>query len=126
MRNTSTCGSRFRVSTAATAELVVPRSTPIRNGVRGISHGPALPDVQLQSPAMFAVACVAPKLERPDLSDAALEHYGYDPIVCRGGQARVGLQRHLERTEFFEIVAPVLDDCPRRIALADRRREKPE
>src|SRR5262245_19333758 len=120
MRNTSVRGSRRRVSTAAMAELVVPRSTPIRNGVGGISHGSALADVQLQLPAICAVSRVAPELERPDLSDAALERHGDDPIVCRGGQARIGLERHLERTEFFEIVAPVLDDCPRRIALADR------
>src|SRR6202035_2544367 len=81
MRNTSARGLRRRVSTTATAELVVPRSTPIRNGVEGISCGSALADVQLQLPAMCAVRRVAPELERPDLSDPALERHGDDPLV---------------------------------------------
>src|SRR6186997_994980 len=106
--NTSTRGLGRRVSTAATAELVVPRSTPIRNGVGAISCGSALADVQLQLPAMCAVSCVAPEFERSDLCHDALERHGDDPIVCGGGQARVGRQRHFERAEFFEVVAPVL------------------
>src|SRR5262245_49044466 len=115
MWNTSARGLRGRVSTAAPAELVVPRSRPIGNRVGSISRGSPLADVQLQLPAIVAVFRVAPELERSNLSDPALERHGDDPIVCRGGQVRVGLQRHLERTELFEVVAPVLDDCPRRI-----------
>src|SRR5262245_18393328 len=126
MRNTSTRGLRLRVSTAATADLVVPRSTPIRNGVAGISRGLALADVQLEFPALNAVFRLAPELNCPDLGDPALERHRDDAIVCRRITAWVGIQRHLERTELFEIVAPVFDDRRRRIAFANRRRDEPE
>src|SRR5262252_2367572 len=121
MRTTSTRGFRRCVSTAATAELVVPRSIPIRNGGGAMSRGSGLADVQLQLPAMCTVLRQTPELECPDFRDPALERYGDDTFVRRG-EARVGLQRYLEGTELFEIVPPVLNDRSRRIALADRRR----
>ena len=65
-------------------------------------------DVQLQLPAFVAVPLVAPELERADFGDAALERHRREV----GGLAPAArpVERHLERTELLEVVAPVLDD----------------
>ena len=75
--HSATCAAAARVSTAATAQLVVPRSMPTRNAESGMLKPRAFgfPDVQLQLPAPVAVRARAPQLERADLGDAALERH---------------------------------------------------
>ena len=77
--------------------------------------GLALPDVQLELPAVAAAARDAPQLERADLGDAALERHR-----DRASSFPATRQRHLERAQLLEVVAPVLDQRARRVALARR------
>jgi len=65
-------GRRARVSTAATAQLVVPRSMPTRNTESEIlsSH---FSDIQFQLPPLVAIPLFAPELEGADFGDAAFE-----------------------------------------------------
>src|SRR5262245_64880326 len=99
---------------------------PIRNGVSGISRGSRLADVQLQLPAVGAGFLVAPELQRSDLGDTTLERHRDDAVAGPAGQRRRDFERHFERAQLLEIIAPVLDDGAWRIAFADRRREKAE
>src|SRR5258707_15237074 len=81
----------------------------------------ALADVQLQLPPVASIACHAPQLQRTDLVHMAFEadrHYGVF--------APRELQRDFKRTELLDLVAPVVDERARRVALADRGTEKPE
>src|SRR5689334_5410185 len=108
MLKTSTRGWRRRVSTAATAVLVVPRSIPIRNRLSGISRGSRLADVQLQLPAVGTLFLVAPELEGSDLRDPALERNGHHIVGGPTAQRGISFERHLERAQLLEVVAPVL------------------
>ena len=72
-----------RGSAQASAELVVPRSMPTTTRGRRGASGLALPDVQLELPALGAVAGDAPQLERADLGDAALERDRHGHVVLR-------------------------------------------
>src|SRR5581483_598158 len=144
----SRCGrGPLRASTNAQAEFVVPRSMPIRKGdacctgggfpmcqvamniraarndsLHGVAAGLlSLPDVELELPLPPAVAFSAPELERADLGHAAFERHG-----DHGSFLAVDGQRHLERPELLELVAPVLDQRAGCIALADRGAQEPE
>src|SRR5215207_7279999 len=80
-----------------------------------------LPDVELQLPALRAVARDAPDFERADLRHARLKADGQDRVLLA-----VHLQRDFERAQLFDLVAPVLDDGTYLVGLAHRRAEEAE
>ena len=101
-----------RVSTAATAELVVPRSMPIRNGVVGMSRGSALADVQLQLPPCSPSLSLHQSSSVPISVTRLSSVTGMTPSSADAAGSG-GVERHLERAELLEVVAPVLDDASR-------------
>src|SRR5580692_1965311 len=73
--------------------------------------------IQFQFPPPFAVPLVAPQLERADFGHAAFERDRRE-IACLTSAVRG--QRHLERPDLLEVVAPLLDQRAGPIVLADR------
>src|SRR5262245_22868152 len=70
---------------------------------------------------MAPIARYTPQLQRADLVDVALEGHRHHVVVL----ARE-LQRHFERPQLFQLVAPVVYERSWRIALANGGTEKPE
>src|SRR4051812_16171012 len=104
-------GPRDRVH--ATAEFVVPRSMPTSRFPGG-SVCVRVTDVQLELPALAAIARNTPELDRADFGHLALEGHRDSGAVLA-----VDLQRHVQGAQFFEIVAPILDQRSRRVVLTD-------
>src|SRR5206468_7774918 len=99
---------------------------PIRNGESGddrsgeattILASPAAANVQLELPALLAVALFTPQFERADFSDATLEDDRHEIVVALPAR----IERDLQRGEGFEILAPVFNQRARRVVLANRR-----
>src|SRR5689334_16558670 len=91
---------------------------PTRNG-----DSLRITNVQFQLPSLIAAAFCAPELERAQFGDAALERHRHDLSVAA---AMLFVERHFERSEFLEILAPVLDKRSRCVVLADGRGEESE
>src|SRR6185369_10962516 len=80
-------------------------------------------NVQFQLPSMIAAAFRTPELQRAQFGDAALERDRHDLAVAA---AVFLVERDFERSEFLEIVAPVLDERSRWVILTNGRREESE
>src|SRR5215203_3136786 len=79
------------------------------------------PDVELQLPALRAVARDTPDFERADLRHARLKADGQHRVLLA-----LHLQSDFERAQLFYLVAPVLDHAPDLVGLAHRRAEEAE
>ena len=117
---------RAGVSTAATAQLVVPRSMPIRNG-------PAC-HADLTSRMFNSVSSgdvrVAPELEGADFGDATLQRHGDSPRRAgRSGAARVPERTDLRTSPQSSMMVPggsalrIADEKPELRRLSDRQSE---
>src|SRR5215207_2172926 len=80
-----------------------------------------LPDVELELPALRAVARDAPDFERADLRHARLKADGQHRVLLA-----FELERDLERAQLLYLVAPVLDEAADLVGLAHRRAEEAE
>src|SRR5689334_15706389 len=77
--------------------------------------------IELELPALLAVAAQAPDFKRADLGDLAVQVHGHGAAFLAGA-----VERRLQRAQFIDLSLPFLDKQTRGVGTANRRAEKAE